>query len=110
MKKVYMVMSWNPWDCKDSYLKVFSNRIDACEFVVNYDINVNKEEELEIIEVDQGEVSVKNKDITNNVEIVYYDSMLDQLLVLESDIESVSSCLIAMCRSNKHTYIDTLNN
>ncbi len=50
----YLVKSWNPWDCIEVYKKIFISKEDADEYVANYDLNKEIEEELEIIEVEMG--------------------------------------------------------
>jgi len=53
--KGYLVISWNPWDCKDTYKKVFIFKEEAEKYIKNYTLNYIKEEELDIFEVEIGD-------------------------------------------------------
>ena len=52
--------------------------------------------------------NLKDYEMSNDA-IVYYDTNMDQLIVLESDIEAVIQLVIAIIRSESLFYIGTLS-
>ena len=55
--KGWLVISWNPWECKDIYKRVFLCHREAITYIANYNLNVDREEEIELHEVAVGGVS-----------------------------------------------------
>jgi len=41
-------------------------------------------------------------------EVVYYDKLIDQVIILESDVTTLTALVIAMFRSDQLEYIGTL--
>ena len=52
--------------------------------------------------------NLKDYEMSNDA-IVYYDTNMDQLIVLESDIEAVIQLVVSIIRSEDLCYIGTLN-
>jgi len=54
--KGYLIVSWNPWDCEDIYLKVFTDKKEAHKFITKYALTSKvRDEELELHEVEVGQ-------------------------------------------------------
>ena len=47
--------------------------------------------------------------LEKSVQIIYYDVILDQLVVLESLVDAVTMLLIGIFQSENHTYIGTMD-
>lgn len=45
---------------------------------------------------------------TENVEIVYYDKLIDQLIVLESDLGTVTGIVLGIFENDRLEYIGTI--
>jgi len=49
---VYLVRAWNPWDCDLVDKKAFLDKNKLYKYLAEYDLNKEKEEELEVIEME----------------------------------------------------------